>query len=306
MQDEFYGMTPELRGMYLKQRQGLSLSMKIELSKRRIRAWYEQHDGHVYVSFSGGKDSTVLLDLVRSEFPDVPAVFVDTGLEFPEIRDFVKTILNVEWLKPKKTFKQVIEEHGYPVIGKEVSKKVSELRNTKSDYLRNKRWNGDDRGNGKLNKKWRFLVDAPFKISDYCCTVLKKSPLKIYNTKSKRVPYIGIMAADSRMREQHYINYGCNILGTGTPQSNPMAFWLESDVWEYLHTNEIPYSSIYDKGYTRTGCVFCAFGVDQQTNPNKFQLLEQTHPEMHRYCINQLGLGTVLDYIGIPYQAAAI
>lgn len=68
----------------------------------------------MYVSFSGGKDSTVLLDLVRSEYPNVKAVFVDTGLEYPEIRSFVKTFDNVEILKPKKNFKQVIQEYGYP------------------------------------------------------------------------------------------------------------------------------------------------------------------------------------------------
>ena len=52
--------------------------------------------------FSGGKDSTVLLDLVRKLYPGIVAVFVDTGLEYPEIREFVKRFENVEWLKPKR------------------------------------------------------------------------------------------------------------------------------------------------------------------------------------------------------------
>jgi len=80
--------------------QSWSLERKIQVTQTRIIDWYQTWDGAVYVSFSGGKDSTVLLDLVRRIYPDVPAVFCDTGLEYPEIRDFVKTKDNVEWIKP--------------------------------------------------------------------------------------------------------------------------------------------------------------------------------------------------------------
>ena len=82
-----------------------------------------RRDG-VYVSFSGGKDSTVLLDIARRLYPDIKAVFIDTGLEYPEIRQFVKQFDNVDWLKPRITFRQVIERYGYPFISKEVSECV--------------------------------------------------------------------------------------------------------------------------------------------------------------------------------------
>lgn len=101
--------------------QSWSLEQKIKVTQTRIIEWYEHFDGHVYVGFSGGKDSTVLLDLVRRAFPDVPAVFIDTGLEYPEIRKFVETIPNVTWLKPDMNFKKVIQTYGYPVIGKKTS-----------------------------------------------------------------------------------------------------------------------------------------------------------------------------------------
>ena len=84
----------------LQQRQGQTLEIKEQMTASRIKAYYEQLEGNVYVSFSGGKDTTVLLHQVRRIYPNVPAVFVDTGLEYPEIRDFVKTIDNVIWLKP--------------------------------------------------------------------------------------------------------------------------------------------------------------------------------------------------------------
>lgn len=79
--------------------QSWSLEHKIQVTQTRIIEWYERNDGKVYISFSGGKDSTVLLDLARRIYPDIPAVFVDTGLEYPEIKEFVKTIPNVEGVK---------------------------------------------------------------------------------------------------------------------------------------------------------------------------------------------------------------
>lgn len=109
----------------LQQLQALPLSAKVRMTMRRIRGWIDYYgENGVYVSFSGGKDSTVLLHLVRSEFPDVEAVFVDTGLEYPEIKEFVKTFDNVTIIRPKKNFKEVILEFGYPFISKEISRAV--------------------------------------------------------------------------------------------------------------------------------------------------------------------------------------
>ena len=85
----------------LKQLQTLPLDVKIRKTEQRIKEWYEHWDGDVYVSFSGGKDSTVLLHIVRKLYPDVPAVFSDTGLEYPEIKEFVKTFDNVRIVRPK-------------------------------------------------------------------------------------------------------------------------------------------------------------------------------------------------------------
>ena len=180
----------------LKQRQAYPLSLKIGLSKNRIRSWVEHWNRQVYVAFSGGKDSTVLLHLVRSMYPKVPAVFIDTGLEFPEIRAFVKTINNVIWVKPKMNFKAVLEKYGYPIISKEVSQKISEVRTTKSEKLRHKRLYGDDNKyrSGKIPDKWQFLINTDIKISHKCCDVMKKNPSKKYEKETGRYPMLGTMA----------------------------------------------------------------------------------------------------------------
>lgn len=108
----------------LKYLQSLPLEEKIQKSMARIIEWYENWGGQVYVSFSGGKDSTVLLDLVRRIYPDVPAVYSDTGLEYPELRTFVKEQNNVEIIKPEKSFREIVKNYGYPLISKEVAEAI--------------------------------------------------------------------------------------------------------------------------------------------------------------------------------------
>ena len=163
----------------LAQMQSLPLEQKIIMSKQRIRQWYEHYDGEVYVSFSGGKDSTVLLHLVRSLYPDVEAVFCDTGLEYPEIKEFVRTFENVTWIRPKMSFRQVIQEYGYPVISKEVALKIRDARNNPNGYAMQSFVENSPK-NKKYPKfklvKYHYLLDAPFNISHKCCDVIKKKP----------------------------------------------------------------------------------------------------------------------------------
>lgn len=302
-EDYFAELTPELRKMYLKQRQSMPLSVKVELSSRRIREWYDAHEGRVYISFSGGKDSTALLHLVRSLYPEVPALFVDTGLEYPEIREFVKATENVIWLRPKKSFKQVIEQHGWPLIGKSQAASIRKLRTQNlTEKYRNKLLYGDEKGTaGKVSEKHKKLLVAPFKVSEQCCDWMKKKPFAAYEKESGRVGYTGEMAADSQLREKEYLRSGCNAFGLKKPRSKPLAFWVEADIWEYLRSLNIPYSKIYDMGETRTGCIFCGFRIHADGTPNRFERLKVQHPELHSYCMNNLGMAEVLDYMGVKY-----
>ena len=166
----------------LVQMQSLPLGAKLAMTVKRIETWYNAWDGQVYVSFSGGKDSTVLLDIVRCLYSDVLAVFSDTGLEYPEIRAFVKSKENLEIIRPEMNFRQVILEKGYPVVSKEVARAVKYARKTgtKSGDYYMKKFNGELMYNGEPSRynmeNWKFLLDAPFNISSECCEIMKKRP----------------------------------------------------------------------------------------------------------------------------------
>lgn len=286
----------------LAQRQAYPLDLKVDLSLQRIRHWYERYSGQVYVAFSGGKDSTALLHLVRSRYPDVPGVFIDTGLEYPEIRDFVRTVPNVTWLRPAMTFRAVIDHYGYPVVSKVVSRAASRIRSPgSSERSRHKAMYGDERGSyGKLPQRWRCLIDAPFSVSDRCCEVMKIRPIQKYHKKTGRAGIVGTMAADSNSRKKQYLTHGCYLDHLSVPRCTPMGFWLEADVWDYLRGNSIPYSEVYDTGVRHTGCMFCCFGIAQEETPNRFELMKETHPGLHAYCMDKLGLRGVLNYLQIP------
>lgn len=293
---------------FLKQKQFLPLNSKVILTKRRIKEFYEKLDGKVYISFSGGKDSTVLLDLVWNIYPDVPAIFVDTGLEYPEIRDFVKEF-DVKWLKPHMTFKKVLDTEGIPVVSKRVARMLRDLQNptpnnkaSRNLYLTGKKRNGENGSNSfMLPKKWEKLIDAPFKISEKCCDILKKKPIKEYEKKDKLKPFIGMMASDSYARTAVYLKKGCNSF-SGRIQSNPLGFWTDESIWKYLKNYNKPYCKVYDMGCDRTGCMFCLFGVHLEKEPNRFQRMAITHPTQYKYCLEKLNLKTVLDYIDVSYK----
>ncbi|TMO64590.1 phosphoadenosine phosphosulfate reductase family protein, partial [Pseudoalteromonas aurantia] len=236
----------------IRQRQSLDLESKIQMTKKRIREWYEHFDGDVYVAFSGGKDSTVLLDLVWSIYPDVPAVFSNTGLELRDIKDFVRdtakrgltSIVNgrrvwrkgeVVQVRPIKNFKQVIEEDGFALISKKQSKAIRVMQQGPTEKTKNMyrlfdtgiNRDGNFSSRWKLANKWRYIVDSNIKVSEKCCDYLKKDPTKAYKKETGRFEFTGMMSQEGGFRgaiEE------CNAYSNREPKSAPMLFWLEEDV----------------------------------------------------------------------------
>ena len=293
--------------------QSLPLDIKVLKTKRRIQEWIDYYgENKVYISFSGGKDSTVLLDLVRQVNPNIPAVFIDTGLEYPETKEFVNSIDNVNILRPKMSFKQVIEVYGYPMVSKEQANYLDDIRNS-TEKMKIRRLEGDSQGRFKLSKKWHYLINAPFKVSHKCCIIMKKEPAKRYEKETDRVPFIGTLAEESSLRQQSYLKTGCNAFDSKRPNSTPLAFWKEQDILKYIYDNKLAINKAYgdiickDGIYSttkcdRTGCIYCGFGAHLEKEPNRYQRIELTHPQLYNYCMNKLGFKEVCDHMNIPYK----
>ena len=311
--------------------QGWSLEHKIQVSQTRIIEWYQKWDGKAYVSFSGGKDSTVLVDLSARVCKNLGYKLVlwysDTGLEYPEVKKHVKSFkqylinkynieveLVIDFPKDKNgkrvLFKDVILDKGYPVISKEVSEDVNIARNNPDSRAMQKFIRGSDYhkkyGDRWLLEKYSYLIDAPFKISKQCCNIMKKNPSYKFQKETGLHLITGSMASESNLRKNEWRMHGCNFFDAKRPVSNPLSFWTEQDVLHYLVKFEIPYASVYGEiltnekgkyyttGLSRTGCFPCMYGVHLEKEPNRFQRLKVTHPKLWEYCMkpcSQGGLG---------------
>ena len=293
----------------LRQMQSLPLRAKIQMTRQRIRGWVEEfgEDG-VYISFSGGKDSTVLLDIVRKDYPNIEAIFVNTGLEYPAVRSFALSKENVTELRPDMNFREVLIKYGYPIIGKEVSRSVGDVQKLGKDCFAYRMFDGSMKGSFYDKSRYSFLLKAPFKISSKCCDTMKKKPL--HKASREKKPITAQMADESRQRLSQWIQNGCNAFELKSPISNPMSFWTENDVLQYIHENRLEISEAYGKvivkndgidgqinihdyirdyrdcqyettGGKRTGCIFCGFGIlhDKQ----RFVRLSEQEPKLCDY-----------------------
>lgn len=310
--------------------------LKPSFSMKRVYQWHSYWYGQIYISFSGGLDSTVLAYIVCQAYEKyglqgkIPLVFSDTGMEFPEIREFVHEY--VEWLRwkfpsldieldvihPKHGFKWVCENHGFPLISKDTASKIKKLRHGKlCERYRNYLLNGDERGKfGMLSKKWQYLADTELTkedISDYCCEVLKKEPFKRYVKETRRYPFIGITQDESFRRENQYNHTGCNVYDGTTIKSQPLGFWPKQEIIRYRVEQEIPMCPVYgeaiqDKnglwkltGEQRTGCVMCGFGCHLEQEPNRIQRMSISESAAHRAMYNW---GMKITNNGVTYKEA--
>ena len=298
--------------------QALPLDLKIMLTQDRIRGWYKAYGGEIYVSRSGGKDSDVLGDIVKKMYPDVPQVFIDTGLEWISVHNHGIEIADTI-LRPQMNFIQVIKAYGYPIISKEVAQKVEEARR-KPDGEYARRF-GDCEHNRKYPQfsleRYAWLLKAPFKISHRCCDINKKRPAKTYEKQTGRKPLVATMADESRLRKTRWYRQGCNAFEAKRPVSAPLSFWTEQDILRYIVRYGLDIADIYGDvvseygeyqvpgcdmdvpltttGAKRTGCIWCMFGISQDNE--RFIRLKQNEPKRYEFV---MGGGEFVDGMWTP------
>lgn len=319
----------------------LSFEEKLIRSKLLIIEAVEKFGlDQVYISFSGGKDSSVLAHLVHRIYPIITLVFANTGLELPEIVKFVNRQRdihnkNVVIVRPKKNFKQVLEKYGFPIISKQVAMAISRWQQTKSALQKKLRWYGGHNPNtgknqkvGVIPNKWKHLA-TDIKTTEKCCYYFKKQPFEIYERDlrkklglkkdAKILNFAGSRSDESALRKLDFKKYGCNAFAKSHPQSRPLMFWDDSDIAKYIEKYNVEICEVYyDKWVVdpitgeemlvpaelRTGCIFCMYGLHLEDQKNtRFHKLQKRHPKLFKYAMDKLGLREVIKkYVGIDFE----
>lgn len=303
----------------------LSISEKVKITNQIIIDWYENNQGRVFVAFSGGFKSTLLLHLVRKLYPDVPAVFIDNELDYPEIKKFVSNNRNVTIIKPVRKYQEMLDKFGYQVVSKEVSENVQSYRNTGSEkalrMLKGILRNG--KPNAFATKDWTYIIDAPFKISKQCCYEMKQKPLYKYASENK----LAVMKGNISSRAVNISNNSelvsfCNRYKPqySKTKSYPLYFWNILEIFEYIYKNEVPYAKhfgeikfrynnyqkkgttyyITTKGYNR-GCLLCLCNLDKYDREKKFVEMKENYPDYYARAFMYHQYGRVCDFLGYKY-----
>lgn len=288
-----------------------------KVSRAGNLAWefYNKMQGQCYVAV-GGLDSLTLLCFLRREGIHVPAVSV-SSLEDASIQAIHRE-LGVEELKPAKSKVEVLREHGWPVLSKEIAGKIDTLQHPteKNRTVRHAIITGQTGRQGgyrtgsrmQLAKKWLELFGgmaneaegthyqtAPFQVSDKCCYYLKETPCNRYAKQTGRFPYMGLMASEGGRREKALIRNGCNYISPTTARSCPFATFQRDDLLQLALDLQVPVPEIYgeivrDKdGHLRTtkaqrtGCTMCGFGIQLEKRPHRFDRLRERSPREWKF-----------------------
>lgn len=268
------------------------LQDRVQKIKQIVNKYGEEN---FYIAFSGGKDSTVLSELVDMAIPKnkIPRVYANTGIELNMIRDFVFNVQKQDEriiiIKPSTPIKQMLEEKGYPFKSKVFSQYVRRYRkngNTKSVLVYTgkhpeKHWSPKNTCPEKLLYLFEENNDN-FPISDKCCHELKKKPMMVYEKESGRhISIIGIMREEGGGRS----NTNCLAFDYKNNLKSFHPLSVISKEWEdwFIETYDVKICDIYKSPYNfkRTGCKGCPFAVDLA---HELETLEKFFPNERKQC----------------------
>lgn len=290
----------------LKEWQAYDLDTKVAWAHERIEAALAQLT-RPSLAFSAGKDSTVLLHMLRQHKPDIHVIYGNTGIEFPECVKFAKWLRD-EWHlnyhearpEPGKNFWWVVENYGWPLLGKTFGVGGVAHKSSREKFF------DDLEARGELTGDYAIQAEVP--ISSACCTFLKERPsTKLQKQLGVDGVFLGILASESRRRMFNFLQYGEWYYPKSQKvwKSHPLAIWTDADIWAYIRRFNVPYASLYDMGYSRNtylgqewvshkrnGCMFC--GMDIRFNDNHLSIMRRTHPKAWHTLMVRKGLGQVL------------
>lgn len=291
--------------------QSWDLDSKIEYAQERITAGLSCMTNPC-VAFSAGKDSTVLLHLLRQVRPDIITIYGNTTIEFPECVKFARQLardwnLNYHEAKPDVTFWWVVENYGWPLLGKEFGVGGVAHKSSRETFFAERVGNPDLAEFAALSGRDRqYAIQQEVPISSACCTYLKERPSeRLQKQLGVDGVFLGIMAAESRRRTFNFLQYGDLYQLTNGKQwkCHPLSIWTDYDIWAYIRRFDVPYAPLYDMGYIneqsgerichkRNGCMFC--GMDLAFPDNHFSIMRRTHPAAWRTAMIHKGLGQIL------------
>lgn len=248
--------------------------------------------GKAAIAWSGGKDSTVLLHMVRQHAPDILVVWNNTGVEFPETYKFVMQMkeewnLNLIVAKPKVTFWWCVDRFGWPLLGKEMRSSSAHRRAGFHPTL------------SKRKRKASMVAN----ISSYCCDYLKEKPMRqVCRAEGVEVSIVGCLVKESRQRQLVWLQLGDFYQRKKDKMwiAWPLAAWSDSEIWDYHRENDLPYCELYNMGHKRNGCWPC--GMDIGFDGNHLSRLRVSHPKLWRHIIIDRGLGTELIKIKLALR----
>lgn len=280
---------PTVKTKELAEAQALPLQEKIAMANDLINRALEL--GPASIAWSGGKDSTVLLHLVRQFSPQIPVIWNNTGVEFPETWPFIRSMaaewkLDLHIAKPAAgvDFWWCVDKFGWPLFGKDI-------RSSQDHHVQR-----------RLSKRKGKAVEVA-RMSSYCCDWLKEKPSReLERGMGVKVNLIGNMVAESRTRWFAWLDRGSLYYGKrrGMWVAWPLWAWTDNDIWTYHDHYSLPHCKIYDMGHKRNGCWPC--GMDIGIPGNHLSRLRVSHPKLWRFLIVDKGLGKELMKIKLALK----
>lgn len=244
-------------------------------------------DNNAYLSFSGGKDSTILHYLLDMALPNnrIPRVFIDTGIEYTMIRDFVLELAKNDdrfvIIKPTKPIKQTLESVGYPFKSKEHSLRVEQFnKGTNAKFIKKYMWQTEYRGKYLCPKMllFQFKERGKYNYSNKCCYEMKKKPAHIWAKEhNKKIVITGMRNEEGGNRQR----LGC--LTEHNTKFHPLIKVDEQWENEFVERERVVLCKLYYPpfNFKRTGCKGCPYSLDLQ---NQLEIMEKYLPNERKQC----------------------